>query len=650
MKYLTWFILLCLLVINCTSNKSDTSNDKTARPNKAISDAKKMEELEGEIIWQQDDAYIKVIKNNKPQFLLYGFNEPQFRSLSSLYLKNNGYMKLFSGTIKEFGDLDKDGSPEFLIEDLQKTDKATKGYRIIISPALQPILHIVYHTKVDMNFDGCTGFVGINEELEFDGLSEGSPYLIVHSKFGFNDQEEGCETYQKVEATMFVMQEKEVTYQKLGKGGCIVEDGKINLERLFSYSAVELEKRQFNTFDYDKKEALITKFKWCVKNSYETINSVKGLNEINSTNENPYKRTDLMPYLKDEFVNVNGKILIWARKTLIPRPNQKQGNGLLYSYIYNKGYKNRIRALALVRLVIEQEDIESLLSEYVDSMATKFYNKPTKQVVTKAKPNSLITDKYWWLVGKLNKIKSFSGSLSKPDYGFFMRRILDGSDPEIWETLTYILKQYDQEWYKEVAIYTLSEVDSTTYEQASMLADGYEITNKADIPADLKIDTLDGVRITARNNKEVTFTNNIKEGKNIALYSIKGYWPKQEMIMINYIGLEWNGSIVVDINTGKRVDLESNFHFSKNGKQVVETKNDYGQISLQLSKFNIEKIPPYFKTSNSGFKGQIKEGFWVGNDYYFVRKIDTTQETLFYKVGKFGLDDIRPHIPPFIQK
>jgi hypothetical protein len=642
--YTSILLLSCLWLVNCTSKESTSSPKNTESKKVQIPFSK----LEGKSIWEEKNKLIKSIDGEVPKVLFVGFKVEPASLISNVLIRKETDTLLLSGVIHAFADLNKDGVPEFLLEHITKTEEKIYGHTFLLNAATNN-LQILKTTKVNRYKKDCANFLGLIEDYEVDNESNGGPYLIVKTTYGIEGAM-GCEDYQKVSSTStYKLEEGSTTLTPIENDDCPVENNKIKLSKLFSYNSNNLSSPNALKFEYRYPNAFFDRFKPCGKDPFEVIGSLEGLRDIDPKGGNAAKRKDLMPYIEMEFMNINPKAIIWGRNNLIPGPNEKQANGYLYSYIYNKVYKERLRVLALVRLMIEQENIEALLSEYAQAKATKYYDENTQKVITKVNTNELLFDKYMWLSKELKKLGFDDGDLWLEDYGFFIRRMLDGSEPEIWETLKYILKMYDGDWFKQTTLEEAFEIDSVSFKQAFKKADGLVLKKKEAIPSDIKIDTSNGVLITARNGNTLTYKNNDSDGESQATYTIAGYWPEREMIVVDYSGWEWGGTTMVNINTGKEENYSWGIQIAKGGQRIAEWEEDAEYVSLSLSKYEDSNRISYYSIANEPMVTNIGNGFWVGNEFFFAKTTYATNKSKFYKVGKLGFEDIKPYTPPLPQ-
>jgi len=648
-----------LLLLSCSFYLTSCSSSKTDPV-----------DLGGEIVWQLGDKSIKSVNGDQPYIIIKGLKRKRPLDMASSLLKfdKNGKITkvykneidanakndndadglMFSGEISSFGDIDNDGVPELLLQNTTKYLNWITVSKLLLSIGDTSHIYLLAEWHEHFYSDECKNMVSKKEQFKLDSTSEEEPYLINTIEYFYKKPDNNCKIIQEAHIQKrYTMNKNEYSLSLVNENDCPIENNQIDLAKLYSYNSNQIQRIKNFRIDYDYMTLVSSKLKDCDQGGNYGLTHIENLAGIKLEGSNHKKRKDLMPFIEEEFMNVNPAFIKWGRKNLIPNPDQKQANDLLYSFIYEKAYKNRIRTLALERLIIDKEDIESLLIEYVDKKSTKFYDESTREIMTKVKTNGLIGNKFVWLYEKVKSRGFDYEDVEVYDYGFWMRRMLDGSEPEIWETLKYILQLYDGEWYQKTTWNGALEIDSIRFKQASLTSDGgKELKKKERFPKDIAISTANGVSITARNGEIVSFENNDSDGESNARYSISGYWEARKMIVVDYSGWEWGGTILVDINTGEKENLSWGIQIAKGSKRIAEWDEDYEYKSLSLSKYENSKWVSYYTTENEPMVNNIGNGFWVGNAYYFERNNYATKQSRYYKVGKFGFDEIQPYAPP----
>ena len=643
--YPTIILLSCLWLANC-STKERNYQSRESTTETAIEKPKEGQifDLDGEVLWAKNGRTIKIINEDKPQVLFTNFkgkkgvSEYQFESIK---LVNNETGYLVSGSIKIFGDLNNDGIPEFLIENITENNKEFSGFRMVVSIADTSINILKYVYLKSMQFK-CANIVGDKKEVifEFDSLSEGGPYLIENTRYGYLDSgEEDCNLYEQATIKSYYTLAKDaITLQLVQRNKCPIENNTINLAALYKMSSNQLSRFDYLSFSFDNYY-LINNLNECGQPEGSEIINLEQLAGIKLEGGTAIKRTDLMPAIENEFLNVNPLFIAWTRENLIPKPDDKQNNGLTYKFLFDKT-KYDFRSYALVRLLIEQEDKEFLLREYSEAKATINNNSPNKDAP--GSESGLIWTRLKWVNEQLEK-RSLGDIEDFTIYGFWMRRMLDGSEPEIWKTLKYILKMYDGEWYAETNLFGIVEIDSDTYQNASLAnINDSVIVSKQSIPEGILVETETDFTITAKNGKVVHFQKTDSNMDMETNYYVSAYWPQKKKIIIGWDDDEQVGYYTIDITSGSKNRLEGKIFPSKEGNYLATFKeeldpssSEYETItSLKLTKNGqlIEEYTGYF----------VRDGFWLNDEFYFA------SNNKRYKVGKLGFDDIRPYSPPII--
>lgn len=141
-----------------------------------------------------------------------------------------------------------------------------------------------------------------------------------------------------------------------------------------------------------------------------------------------------------EFSYINPEIVKWAHQTLIPIP-QNQFYNYSYQKIYNKVFRSKMRLYALTHYhlhnITKAQQIVSTFKEELnkdDSWAPQsFVNKQFSDFnINGSMINPDAKDNYKWSRGD--------------EFGFWIRRMVDGSADELWKGLEKVLSLYDNEW------------------------------------------------------------------------------------------------------------------------------------------------------------------------------------------------------------
>lgn len=358
--------------------------------------------------------------------------------------------------------------------------------------------------------------------------------------------------------------------------------------------------------------------------SQEVISNLENIANQKVLGGTGFKRTDLMPYIEKEFANVNPSFIKWARENLIPSPSNVQGNGLTYQFIYQLGYKDKIRAMALLKLMIATHGAEELARGYAYVSQTMHYDKTTRQPIMRDYPydiSGFLESKARWL-NDLFQRSGYGIRLDNQDYGFYLRRMLDGSEPEIWQTMKYILKRYDGAWYQETFVNKkwpgLITIDSSTYYQKRLISgvDSIILSLEA-IPAGIYTKTETDFTISAINGKVINYKNIDNSGDMETDYNAYGYWVSEQKILIEMSVSEGTSTFSIDINTGERKSLEGTIYPSKEGdflaihtdQQDIFSDQEQWTTALTLSSKDGSEIAEFSNVT-------LTEGFWIGDEFY----------------------------------
>lgn len=146
--------------------------------------------------------------------------------------------------------------------------------------------------------------------------------------------------------------------------------------------------------------------------------------EINQSILRQYTGVDPLidgPHLSEApFNNYNPKVIQWAQKNLIPHPSQNF-LGSSFQEVYNVLLKDDFQSMTLARIELYNSNVENLLSGY------------------KAEVIEEEMDGVEWLY---NHFESYPW-----EKGFWLRRKIDNTENEMWQSLVKIMMLYDKEWF-----------------------------------------------------------------------------------------------------------------------------------------------------------------------------------------------------------
>lgn len=594
------FVFTSAILLSCSEQKSTSIPD-----------------MEGDIVWQEGDKIIKNVLDSIPKVVVTGLKRGNRYTLENSFIEETESSLVFSGSIKILGDLNNDGIPEFLHEDLTDTPDTIFGWKMVVSISEKSTIQTPTGAKVSASKGKCQGIIGSDENYSFDDTKEGGPYLVLTGTYGYAENG-NCNNYQQASTK---------DYYTLSPGqswvvqsfNCAIANDQVNLSNFYKLDASKLKFLPSSSGNYYDVYGLTNKFIACGSDSNDELShleKVAGLKATGSTK----KRDDLMPFIEEEFKNINPEIIKWIRENLIPSPTQTQANGLPYQFIYNYRYKDQFRKIAILKAMIAQQGQESMMRDYADITSTITYIESEERTITK---DNFSTIPY--LEQKINQMHSLfsqAGFVSKNleinDYGFLLRRMLDGSEPEIWNLTKSILQKYDKDWYTKTFIdkkWTgIIAIDSSIYFTNRLLSGTDSIIlGKEAIPEEIVIVNGAGITITCKNGKEVTFINNNSDGESYENYELKGYWPKEEIILIRSMGWETGSTLLVDLKTSKEDYRNWEIYPSKDAQYMAEAIDEMGyQAILLLKKENNKWIE-----MNEYANQNIKDGFWLDGTFYF---------------------------------
>ncbi len=603
MKIYPLLLLVVVLSFTSCSENKEGSNDN----------------IPTEIVWQNEHISIKNVADSIPKVVISGLKRGNKYTLEHSLLKETETELIFRGRWKILGDLNKDEIPEFLHEDITETADTLFGRRIVVTIFEQNTIQTPTGVQVGATKGKCQDIIGSDENYSFDNTKEGGPYLVLTGRYGYA-ADGNCNNYKQANTKDYFTLSTGQSWVEQSFN-CAIENDKFNLSKFYKLDASKLKYLPVSPAYFDNIYGLRNKIRACGVDNNDGLShleKIAGIKAIGSAK----KRTDLMPYVEEEFKNINPEMIKWINENLIPSANDKQANGLLYQTIYDYGYKEQFRKMASLKIVIMQQGAQAQLRDYASITSTKQYLEAEERVITKTN-----TETYGYLEQKLYGIQELFGQagfstqyLESFDYGFMMRRMLDGSEPEIWNLIKSILTQYDNSWYQQTLIdkkwQGVIELDSAIYFQNRLLS-GVDsiILSKEVIPEGIAVENGAGITITCKNSKEVTLINNNSDGESYEHYELKGYWPKEEIILIRLMGWEEGSTLLVDLNTGK-VDYRNwEIYPSNDGNYMAEAVDEMGYQAIILLKKEDDKWVKMNEYANQ----YIKDGFWIDNVFYFTK-------------------------------
>ena len=138
-----------------------------------------------------------------------------------------------------------------------------------------------------------------------------------------------------------------------------------------------------------------------------------------------------------EFDAVNPEFVSWARRELLPPPDQMIA-GLPVQMAYERVFQRFFRVMAeSAAWLIEIHALDVEANDYVDATSKGAYGIEWLERRYAAIP---IQDAY-------ADGTSMTGQMAA---GFWLRRTLDGSAPVCWHTLRELLERYDAQWLEEL--------------------------------------------------------------------------------------------------------------------------------------------------------------------------------------------------------
>ena len=137
--------------------------------------------------------------------------------------------------------------------------------------------------------------------------------------------------------------------------------------------------------------------------------------------------------IKNGFAHYNPMIIRWATNHMIPNPNDKNIQGIRFQDMYNELYRNNIRVIAKSYLYFKDEkSYKNAQIQYLKAMKDPDFNGPT------------------YLYNNYGEKKDVPFLFDRHmAIGFWLRRGIDGTNDEIWQCLSKVLRMYDRGWFNK---------------------------------------------------------------------------------------------------------------------------------------------------------------------------------------------------------
>ncbi len=587
--------------------------------------------LEGDIIWHDGDISIENVNDSIPKVVIKGLKRESQYQLSYSILDENETEMVLSGRISILGDLNNNGVPEFLHEDVTETADTVFGWRNLLRITPNKKISVISGASTSIDKKHCQQPIGFEEYFTIDSTNRETQFIVLNGKYGYLSN-----SFQQATSKIYFSLQANQSYLTRVYN-CPINNPEIELDILYEQNNYELRSLQNLYHNYYSLYDYYNKFRACGDDGRNGVSHLEALAYTIFKNGNNAKRNDLMPFIEDEFININPAFITWIKDNLIPNPTDSQANGLTYSFMYQYGYKQQFRKFALLKLLIMQQGQEQLMKEYAIATSTIDYIEKEERIVHKDNFNTygFLEEKRNWIITNFIDSGYETNYLENTDYGFLMRRMLDGSEPAIWSTMQKVLKLYDNEWYEQTFVdrkYTgVLHIDSATYYQNRSLS-GVDslILGKEAIPDGIAVVNGAGITITCKNGKEVTFINNNGDGEAYASYNLTGYWPQKEIVQVDYTGWEWGNTILVNLTNG--TSNHRNYHLipSKNGQFLAEKLEEMEYSAIQL--FMLEGSE--WKKLTEFAQQSYSDGFWFEDVFYFKEGKN------FFMIGELIIDGI----------
>lgn len=235
------------------------------------------------------------------------------------------------------------------------------------------------------------------------------------------------------------------------------QDTNINLSELYEldeYEAAYIKDRDSSTYEFNvgtktagfyltslfnfqigiKKNITIKDGQYlCDQYDMKSIELISGIpvHNPNIKQHSSVKSNFYNSRINDGFAHYNPELIVWAANNLIPDPKQSNIQGFMFQEIYDELYKKNFRLLVESYLYFkDEESYQAAQKNYLAAMKQKDFNGAT--YLFNKYPNNgcdFCFDKHVAI-------------------GFWIRRGIDGTNDEIWQAFTKVLKQYDSKWFR----------------------------------------------------------------------------------------------------------------------------------------------------------------------------------------------------------
>lgn len=623
MKKIYAIVLLILFYsFGCDLDETSTSNGNFSQ----------------EVVWQNEDINIKNINDSLTKVVITGLQRESKYQLGYSLKDETEAEIILSGRIHVFGDLDFDGIPEFYHEDITESADTLLGWRHLLRITPDKKITVLDGAFSSINKRKCDQYIGFEQYYKYKLAGEGEPQAVLTGNYGYLDNSNDCNSFQLATSL--------ISYAITGNNNyltrvdkCPIENEKLNLSILYQQNQYQLRDLKKLHNNYYSIYEYGGKLRACGDDGNNGISHLEMMAGVPVKNGNNLRRTDLMPHIKEEFTNINPAFVIWAKNNLIPHPKDSQIDGLSYEFLYQYGYKQQLRKFALLKLIIMQHGQELLMKEYANATSTMHYIEKEERLVRRDNYNTynFLEEKLVWATQEIRNLDFDTKYLENTDYGFFLRRMLDGSEPAIWQAMQKIFKLYDNAWYERTFVNEewigVVPIDSTAY-YAKRTVSGADsiILSKDSIPAGIAVVNGAGITLTCKNGKEVTFINNNGEGEVYAAYELMGYWPEKNQVLVDYTGWEWGNTVLVNIDNGKSDYRNTRIYPSKDGAYLAELVEEMEYNALQLYKLEGGEWIKYKELQHQSFS----DGYWVDANFYFK----SANQYFTFDVLDFNTEDL----------
>ncbi len=138
---------------------------------------------------------------------------------------------------------------------------------------------------------------------------------------------------------------------------------------------------------------------------------------------------------KQDFNRYNPKIVDWGAANLIPSNSTSIG-GVAAQALYDHIFSRFFRLMSLSYIYLRENDYNSECKAYEHGFAMKSFNGL-----------EYLEQRYLGKIPEYDAAENFSAMTTPIAIGFWLRRRIDKSEPQLWQALQKVMNLYDKAWF-----------------------------------------------------------------------------------------------------------------------------------------------------------------------------------------------------------